>query len=83
MRGYKRKLRFEAPIVVPLGEIAAATGECDLGSGDSGGSDCIHGFEPANSYCQGGFVADSGGCFSGVKAGGGDCGSGTLVGTDL
>jgi hypothetical protein len=37
----RRKLKYEAPILVPLGEMTEASGACVPGSGDSG--DCTGG----------------------------------------
>ena len=42
-KGKSKKPRYEPPIVVPLGEVAKGSGECDVGSGNASAFNCTTG----------------------------------------
>jgi hypothetical protein len=61
----KGKPKYEAPILVPLGEMTEASGACAPGSGDSG--DCTAG-GLANNACTAGPFNTGGTCSAGGSA---------------
>ncbi len=60
----KPKPKYEAPVVVPLGELARGAGDCSRGSADTG--DCTAGFA-ALGACTAGPVATLGCTAGGAK----------------
>jgi hypothetical protein len=61
----KTKPKYEAPIVVPLGEMARGAGDCSPGSGDTGTCTSVGG--AATGTCTHG-VSASATCTNGVSA---------------
>jgi hypothetical protein len=60
----KTKPKYEAPIVVPLGEMAKGSGACSAGSGDT--DTCTAGYLAATA-CTAGPVAHAGCTAGGFK----------------
>jgi hypothetical protein len=63
-----KKLKYESPTVVPLGELATGSGYCAAGNSAGTG------------YCDAGIFASGGYCSMGTSAIGGYCRAGLLVG---
>ena len=62
-KGEGKKPGYEAPVLVPLGDLAKGTGLCDAGSGDAGDPDCHSGGAAAG--CTSGILAT--GCTAGTS----------------
>jgi len=63
------KPRYEAPVIVPLGEAARGSGICGMGSAPSGGGGNCSAGPIANAHCSDGAVAGNPGCITGFAVG--------------
>ena len=65
----KKKPKYEAPVVAPLGELAAAAGICEEGTAPDTSENCTHGFAAV-------LNCELGGAPGGACGGGGEVGAG-------